>query len=114
MSFPQDTRSVTMWSGAFRRPWLAVFLWIATAAILHATPSNRAALEKHYDRFLAKGLNQCTTCHLPGAPKNPETLEEIPHNPFGDRLRVLGEELEAAGKAKDLVSRLLLVAAEDA
>ncbi len=114
MTFPQDTWSETVRSGACRRPVLCVLLWIATAASLQATPSNRAALEKHYDRFLTKGLNQCATCHLPGAPKNPESLEEIPHNPFGDRLMLLGKELEAAGKAKDLVARLVIIAAEDA
>lgn len=113
MSSPQNPWSAAVRSGAFRRRWLLICLWIVAGSTLQATPSNRAALEKHYDRFLAKGLNRCTTCHLPGAPKNPESLEEIPHNPFGDRLRVLGEELDAAGKAKDLVSRLKLVAAED-
>ncbi|MGV3530845.1 MAG: DUF1549 and DUF1553 domain-containing protein [Chthoniobacteraceae bacterium] len=114
MSFPQQLWSGAMRSAAFQRCRVVVCVWIVSAGIVHATPSNRAALEKHYDRFLAKGLNQCTTCHLPGAPKNPESLEEIPHNPFGDRLRVLGEELEAQGKGKDLVSRLGLLATEDA
>src|SRR5262245_50790745 len=90
---------------------LACFVW-ASAAL--ATPANRAALDRHYDRFLAKGLNQCTTCHLPSENRNPESLDEFPHNPFGDRLRRLGEALDAAGKAKDITTRLALVAKEDA
>ncbi len=79
-----------------------------------ATPANRAALDRHYDRFLAAGLNRCTTCHLPSENKTPESLDEFPHNPFGDRLRRLGEEMESAGKPKDLAARLALVAKEDA
>src|SRR5258705_9421602 len=33
------------------------------------TPANKAALDRHYDRFLAKELNRCTTCHLPSPNK---------------------------------------------
>ncbi len=88
---------------------LAIF---ATAA--QATPANKAALEKHYDRFLAKNLTRCTTCHLPSENKNPETLDEFPHNPFGARLRAAGKQLVADGKKKDLPLRLQLVAHEDA
>jgi len=78
-----------------------------------ATPANKAALEKHYDRFLAKNLARCTTCHLPSDNKNPESLDEFPHNPFGARLRVIGRQLVAGGKKKDIPARLQLVARED-
>ena len=78
-----------------------------------ATPANKAALERHYDKFLGKDLNRCSTCHLPGANKEPESLDDFPHNPFGDRLRVLGEELGSAGKRRDIATRLALVAHED-
>jgi hypothetical protein len=115
---------------------LACLLCLASTPS-HATPANKAALERHYDRFLAKGLNQCTTCHLPSDRKNPESLAEFPHNPFGNRLRVLGEMLSDASESKagavndgpakaapnqtsgrtrprvDLVRRLRLVAHED-
>lgn len=78
-----------------------------------ATPVNRAALDRHYDRFLAKELNRCTTCHLPSEHKDPQGLDEFPHNPFGDRLRQVGRELAAVGKAKDIPARLAVVARED-
>ena len=81
---------------------------------LQATPANRAALERHYDRFLARPSAKCITCHLPSESKFPESLGEFPHNPFGDRLRKLGEELAATGNKKDLSTRLSLVATEDA
>ena len=76
-----------------------------------ATPANKAALEKHYDRFLAKGLSRCTTCHLPSDNKNPESLEEFPHNRFGERLRVIRKELRQADR--DIPARLQRVASED-
>jgi hypothetical protein len=61
---------------------------IAAGSIL-ATPANRVAFARHYDRFLSADLNRCTTCHLPSDIKEPASLEEFPHNPFGDRLRKL-------------------------
>jgi hypothetical protein len=82
--------------------------------LLHATPANKAALERHYDRFLSKDLARCTTCHLPSPNASPETLDEFPHNPFGNRLRRLGQELKQAGQKNDLATRLKLVAHEDA
>src|SRR5687768_10428961 len=78
-----------------------------------ATPANRAALGKHFDKFLPAHLNKCTTCHLPSDNKNPASLDEFPHNPFGARLRVVGRELSASGKKKDIPDRLPLVAEED-
>lgn len=79
-----------------------------------ATPANRAALSAHYDRFLVQELKQCSTCHRPGEVKDPQTLEEFPHNPFGHRLKLLGDELRAANRPADLESRLIRIAGEDA
>ncbi len=81
---------------------------------VHATPANRAALEKHYEKFLAKNLARCTTCHLPSEHKNPESLDEFPHNPFGVRLREAGRRMGADESKKDLPARLKLIAREDA
>ncbi len=94
---------------------LAVFgVLVVFAAAAYGTPANKAALEKHYDKFLAKNLARCTTCHLPSENRNPESLDEFPHNPFGARLRAIGKQLIADGKKKDLPLRLRLVAREDA
>ncbi|HRI12716.1 MAG TPA: DUF1549 and DUF1553 domain-containing protein [Verrucomicrobiota bacterium] len=94
--------------------WIASLLWGFDSRPVNATPANKAAFEKHYDRFLTKSLDRCTTCHLPSDRKLPETLEEFPHNPFGDRLRRLGDEMASTGQKKDLVARLTAIAAEDA
>ncbi len=103
-----------------RKPFatLRVVTIVAFAATLgavtcSATPANKVALVKHYDKFLPKSLNTCTTCHLPSDKKNPESLAEFPHNPFGDRLRKLGEEAEKAGKKLDIPHRLAEIAKED-
>src|SRR5215204_854290 len=92
---------------------------IGVAAILFggfpasATPANKAALGRFYDRFLPANLNRCATCHLPSEVKDPSRLEEFPHNKFGDRLRVLGEEAEKAGKVATIPDRLTAIARED-
>ena len=95
-----------------RRSALLASLLVGVASA-PATPANRAALEHHYDRFLAKELNRCTTCHLPSDRKEPKSLEEFPHNSFGKRLHALGKELIAAGQPASLAARLALVARED-
>ena len=78
-----------------------------------ATPANKSALEKYYDRFLARELHRCTTCHLSSDKKSPESLEEFPHNPFGHRLRELGENSAPGQNKRDLASRLTAIARED-
>ena len=92
---------------------LACTLVFASGPTAFATPANKAALERHFEKFLPKELSRCTTCHLPSNMKEPESLEDFPHNPFGDRLKVIGEELRKAGKGKDIATRLALVARED-
>jgi hypothetical protein len=89
---------------------LAVF---AGSLSLFGTPANKAALSRHYDRFLVPALNKCFTCHLPSTNTAPETLEEFPHNPFGARLRAVRKELLADDKPADLAARLKIVAEED-
>src|SRR5262245_17496975 len=92
---------------------IAVVALQLLALPLAATPANKMALARHYDKFLAKELNRCTTCHLPSDDKAPENLDQFPHNPCGHRLRLLGKELAAAGAKKDIPTRLALVANED-
>lgn len=92
---------------------LSAALALAGLVSSYATPSNKAALERHFGHFLGKDLNRCTTCHLPSSTKDPETLADFPHNPFGDRLKALGDESGKAEKRKDIATRLTLAATED-
>src|SRR6266480_4360178 len=78
-----------------------------------ATPANRSALDRHFDRFLPRKLNACTTCHLPSDKKDPQSLDEFPHNPFGARLRAEKKTLAAAGKPTDIPARITAIANED-
>src|SRR3954465_4125061 len=83
-----------------------LFVFLTCMISVHATPVNKAALQRHFGPFLGKDLDRCTTCHLPSANKAPESLDEFPHNPFGARLRALG-------KANSIPERLKLAATED-
>ena len=74
-----------------------------------STPANKSALKRHYDAFLSDTLNRCTTCHLPSDKKNPETLDEFPHNEFGKQLRSLATKLDS----KNLSARLKAAADDD-
>src|SRR5687768_3793290 len=92
----------------------AILAATTIALVARATPANKAAFERHYDRFLPKALATCTTCHLPTDKKNPETIEEFPHNEFGKAVHKAGRLLLAEGKRRDMESRLLRIAADDA
>ncbi|MGZ8938291.1 MAG: DUF1553 domain-containing protein, partial [Limisphaerales bacterium] len=52
-----------------------------------------------------------STCHLPSDHKDPQSLDEFPHNPFGARLRKVRGELSA--ESKDILGRLKHIAGED-
>ena len=104
MTFPQRTSRTRL---------IAFALWLLFVAIGNATPANKAALVRHYGRFLPKELQNCTTCHKPSDLKDPQSLEEFPHNAFGERLRHLGEELEQRGQGKSIPARVANVAHED-
>jgi hypothetical protein len=84
---------------------------VVLGPLAHATPANKAALDKHYDRFLSKNLSRCTTCHLPSENKVPESLDDFPHNPFGHRLRLVAKEF--AVPKPDIPARLQRIADED-
>src|SRR5258706_13359578 len=89
---------------------LSAIVIIAVASSLQATPPNKAAFVKYYGQYLPTNLNSCTTCHLPTKLDHPpESLDEFPHNAFGKRLRVLGNELIAEGKSKDIATGLQIV-----
>src|SRR6266550_5094395 len=91
---------------------VAIIAWLIAPLAL-ATPANKAAIARHFDRFLGKNLQTCSLCHLPSDKKEPETLEEFPHNAFGDALRKAGTELRAAGKKREMAARLEMVGAAD-
>src|SRR5439155_25548404 len=79
-----------------------------------AKPAHRKAFADYSERFLGAGLNNCGACHVSMAPsKPPASLADFPHNPFGDRLRRVREELRARGARTDIPGRLRAVAPQD-
>ncbi len=109
-SGPTERRLMNGWI----RAWLAAFIVAALLpSMAQATPANKAALVRHFDHFLSKNLQACTTCHLPSDKKDPDSLEDFPHNPFGDAVRKAGDKLKSEGKKRDLPARLAMIAAED-
>lgn len=87
------------------------FIFAATAV---ANPANKLALKRHFDAFLPAKLNDCATCHVKGGDHSAEKLSEIPHNPFGARLRELGGTQEKDGQRPSISSRLERIEREDA
>jgi hypothetical protein len=95
------------------RIYCVLLFYVLSTICTNATPANKIAFAKHFDSLLPASLSACTTCHLPSDKKAPDSLKDFPHNPFGNRLRELGEQLRAEGKKADIPARLALVAGED-
>lgn len=89
----------------------AILAFGGTSAL--ATPANKAALGVRYGRFLSARLDSCATCHQGQPPKSAISLETYPHNPFGARLKALGDTLRQSGQRSDLGRRLEKIAGED-
>ncbi len=80
-----------------------------------ANAANKLAFTRYYGRYLPRKLDNCVTCHVvASAPGVNATLASFPHNAFGKRLALLGDELRKAGKKTDIPTRLKLIAREDA
>ena len=107
MPSPVTRRLEACWSAVRRCLFVALF----TGPSIFGTPANKAGLEQHYDKFLAHNLARCTTCHLPSENKDPQSLEDFPHNPFGARLKAVRQE--GGSEFKTIASRLKHIARED-
>src|SRR5438045_2280559 len=96
------------------RPTIAAIAILAACAPARGTPANRRAFADFFGPFLSRRLDNCGACHLPVKPGTiPTSLADFPHNPFGHRLAILGDELRKAGKKADIATRIRLVSAED-
>lgn len=96
---------------------VAVALIILPTQTANSRPPYKHGLKKHYGARLNANLHQCATCHLTKDEfEGPAEFDEEspPHNVFGDRLRELGEQIGEDEPGGDIVSRLRLVAEEDA
>ncbi|MDA1164423.1 MAG: DUF1553 domain-containing protein [Planctomycetota bacterium] len=87
-------------------------LWILPG-VANATPANRQGLLQYLGRFRSERLDSCAVCHLRAKPDGAESLDEFPHNAFGDRLRLIGEEAAENGPELTIQERLARTAEED-
>jgi mono/diheme cytochrome c family protein len=89
--------------------WLTPLAFLATlTAPLSARPAHKQALAQYVGASLAKKLNDCAICHLPGG-----TEEERPHNLFGARLVEVKASLRKQGKPTTIEARLEAIFDED-
>jgi hypothetical protein len=69
---------------------------------------------RYLGRFQSERLTSCAVCHVRAKPDGAESLDEFPHNAFGDRLRIIGEEAAENGAELTIRERLVRTAEEDA
>ncbi len=99
---------------------VAAAIGVACLALpVEARPPYRQSLKKVYGNRLAAAVHQCATCHLTREEADaPEEFdpEYPPHNMFGERLRILGEQALGggnSGRPLDIAARLKQIADED-
>lgn len=97
----------------FFKPNFLLALPLLAASTAQATPANKKALTNYFETFIAPKLDACTTCHLPSNNHDPQSLDEFPHNAFGDRLRKLGVELKNRKTIASIQTRIQALADED-
>lgn len=91
---------------------LVICTSFTTAA--QANPANRRAFARYFGSYLTTSLNSCSTCHVRAHPHGAESLDEFPHNPFGNQLRIEEEKLHKAERDTSIEQRLKILAEKDA
>lgn len=84
--------------------FLSALLFLGSNTLV-ANPVHRSAFEKHFGSLLASELQGCKLCHLGDGHDQPSSLDEFPHNPFGDHLRRIGEDLSDSGEDDSIANR---------
>lgn len=84
------------------------------SGIAAANPANQSALEKHFGDLFTGQLQKCSLCHVSDHGQGAGSLDEFPHNPFGDAIRAAGDRLIDEGAEDSIPDRMKLIAAEDA
>jgi len=96
---------------------LSLFLGLAVCVLpssAKATPANKQAFSRYFGKYLPRGLDSCAVCHVRAEANGAESLDEFPHNSFGNRLAAAADQLAKEGRKSSIRERLILVAKEDA
>lgn len=93
---------------------LALISAVTLATPAQANPANRQAFVRYFGKYLGQGLNSCGTCHVRDHAEGAESLDDFPHNPFGNQLRETADKLLEQNQDTELALRLKLIADQDA
>jgi len=97
----------------FRYLFLNAGWAILLSSQLAANPAHRAAIAKHFGSFLPEKLQNCSLCHHGEDGEEASSLEEFPHNVFGNAFRVAGVQLATAKQDDAIAQRLEKIAEMD-
>ena len=92
---------------------LLLMLCISITSNAHANPANRRAFARYFGSYLTEDLNSCSTCHVRAHADGAESLDEFPHNAFGNQLRIEEEILHKAKRDTSIELRLKVLAEKD-
>ncbi|QDT91652.1 DUF1549 and DUF1553 domain-containing protein [Gimesia algae] len=79
-----------------------------------SNPANRQAFVRYFGEYLPANLNSCSVCHVGAHAEGAESLEDFPHNPFGNQLRLEADKLLKAERDPEIDLRLKLLSEADA
>jgi len=94
--------------------WLLLISGFTLTTPAWGNPGNRQAFIRYYGKYLSQDLHSCKTCHVSDHAEGAESLEDFPHNAFGNQLRVEADKLLEENREADLAVRLKLIAEKDA
>lgn len=93
---------------------MACAMLLACPSTANANPANKAAFKKHFGDLMHARVATCALCHVSSDGHDTESLEEFPHNVFGNAILVAGEQLIDDAKDDAMADRMRLVSDGDA
>ena len=93
--------------------FLLLMLCTSITPPAQANPANRRAFVRYFGSYLSKNLNSCSTCHVRAHADGAESLEDFPHNSFGNQLKIAEEKLHKEKRDTSIEQRLKLIAEQD-
>lgn len=70
-----------------------------------ATSANKAAFSRFFGEHLPVSLQSCATCHVRADAHGATSLEDFPHNPFGDALARLGAKVPMEQRLQSILEQ---------
>lgn len=101
----------------FHRQIISLLLLILCTVVTNpawGNPANRRAFARYFGNYLSENLNSCSTCHVRAHADGAESLDDFPHNAFGNQLRIEADKLFEKDRDASIEVRLKLLAEKDA